>query len=116
MADAKQEMTWTTVSTTDDAPPETKISFDMLGDEFTGSYLGMRVIEPSDGERPYKQARFEHDGTFYFTNAGHSLREGLKSVRVGSLVRVTYAQDLDTGQESPMKVFRVEVGRLSRNT
>lgn len=116
-----QEMNWTTVSE-GDQEPETKIVFDSLGDEFTGKFLGTRMVEAQDpNDRPYQQARFEgigenDSGTVYFTNLGHSLRTGLKDVRAGSIVRVTYTDDLDTGQASPMKTFRVEVGRLSRNT
>jgi hypothetical protein len=118
MADAKQEMTWTTVSDEAANEPETKIVFDQVGDEFTGKYLGMRMVEPSDpAEQPYRQARFERaEGELFFTNTGHSLRTGLKDVRVGSMVRITYTDNLDTGQASPMRIFRVEVGRLSRNT
>lgn len=124
-----QEMTWTTVSDSSAQEPETKIVFDQIGDEFTGIYLGTRQVEPADiTERPYTQARFQgvtEDGertdTVYFTNMGHSLRQGLREVRTGSLVRITYTDDLDTGQASPMKGFRIEVarqaaGKLSRNT
>lgn len=121
MAESKApETTWTTVST-GEAEPETKIVFDSIGDEFVGVYLGMRVVDPQDiTEKPYQQARFQgvgsDEGTVYFTNAGFSLRAGLRDVRKGSLVRLTWESELDTGQSSPMKVFRVEVGKLSRNT
>lgn len=118
-----QEMTWSTVADgTADTAEETKIVFDSVGDEFTGLYLGMRLVEPSDGSSPYKQARFqgmpETDAAaeLYFTNANHSLREGLKDVRKGTPVRLTFTDEIDTGQASPMKVFRIETGKLSRNT
>lgn len=124
-----QEMTWTTVSDSTEQEPETKIVFDTIGDEFTGYFLGTRVIEPADiTEKPYRQARFEgvdnegeKTGEVFFTNMGFSLREGLKTVRAGSLVRITYTDDTDTGQASPMKGFRIEVARpsqskVSRNT
>lgn len=117
-------ISWSTVSDASAQEPEVKIVFDTLGDEFTGIYLGFRVVEPAGiTESPYRQARFQgvtEDGektdTVYFTNMGFSLREGLKDVRAGSLVRITYTDDLDTGQASPMKGFRIEVGKLSRNT
>lgn len=124
-----QEMTWTTVSDTSEQEPESKIVFDQIGDEFTGYFLGTRVVEPADiTEKPFSQARFEgvdeqgeKTGTVYFTNMGYSLRQGLKDVRAGSLVRITYVADTDTGQASPMKEFRIEVARVgqskvSRNT
>jgi hypothetical protein len=89
--------------------PETKIVFDTFGDKFTGVYLGMREVPSNDGG--YKQARFQVDGEIYFTNANHSLREGLKSVRNGTTTRITYTSDLDTGMAQPMRVFMVEVAR-----
>jgi hypothetical protein len=103
------EPQWKTVSGDDDVE-ETKIVFDTIGDSFTGIYLGQRTIEPSDPtERPYSQARFENEDGIFFTNMGFSLRKGLKDVRVGKLVRVTFSSEMDTGQDSPMKVFKVEV-------
>jgi hypothetical protein len=106
------DTTWTKVSEEDQ--PETKIVFDTIGDEFTGKYLGTRTVEPNDPEeRPYTQARFETDEGLFFVNTNHSLRSGMKNVRAGSLVRLTYTDNLDTGQASPMRVFRVEVGRVS---
>lgn len=117
MADAKtgtapQDDEFVTVSDPQNAEPETKIVFDTIGDNFTGIYLGMRDQSNSDGS--YKQARFEAvdgSGEVYFTNANYSLRDGLKTVRNGSKVRITYTDDLDTGQASPMRVFKVEVAR-----
>lgn len=114
MAQAKgqTEPQWVTVSS-DQEQEETKIVFDTIGDQFIGKFLGTRTIEPSDpSERPYVQARFEGtDGEVYFTNLGYSLRKGLRDVRAGHMVRVTYSDDLDTGQASPMKVFKVEVSK-----
>lgn len=89
--------------------PETKVVFDTINDQFTGVYLGMREVPSNDGS--YKQARFELNGEVYFVNANHSLREGLKTVRNGSTVRLTYTSDLDTGMAQPMRVFKVEVAR-----
>lgn len=102
------EYDFTTVST-GEIVPETKIVFDTIDDSFTGKYLGMREVPNSEGN--YKQARFDDQGDIYFVNANHSLREGLKSVRIGSIVRITYVDDLDTGQAQPMRIFKVEVAR-----
>jgi hypothetical protein len=95
------------------AEPETKMVFEVFGDQFTGIYLGMRNIPSADGG--YQQARFEKDGETFFTNANFSIRDGLKSVRNGAKVRLTYVNDLDTGQASPMRVYTVEVARVTRS-
>lgn len=89
--------------------PETKIVFDTFGDTFTGTYLGMRSITNDQGS--YQQARFQTDDGIFFTNANYSLKEGLKSVRTGTITRVTFVNDLDTGQASPMRIFTIEVSR-----
>lgn len=89
--------------------PETKIVFDTIGDQFTGNYLGTRTMNNPDGS--YQQARFEMNGETFFANANFNLREGLKNVRPGSKVRITYTNDLDTGQSLPMRIFKVEVAR-----
>src|ERR1039458_143637 len=94
--------------------PETKIVFEVIGDSFTGMYLGMRSMNNPDGN--YQQARFEKDGEIFFVNANHSLKDGLKTVRNGAKTRITYANDLDTGQALPMRIYTVEVSRSSRVT
>lgn len=102
------EYDFTTVSS-GEVIPETKIVFDTIDDSFTGKYLGMRTVPNAEGN--YQQARFENDGEIYFVNANHSLREGLAKVRTGSVTRITYTDDLDTGQPQPMRIFKVEVAR-----
>jgi hypothetical protein len=91
------------------AEPEIKIVFDTIGDSFTGTYLGSRTMDNQDGS--YIQYRFEKDNEIYFVNANYNLRQGFKTVRAGSKVRITYTDDLDTGQASPMRCFKVEVAR-----
>jgi hypothetical protein len=107
MAQEKAEE-FVTVST-GEVKPETKIIFDTKGDSFTGIFLGMRQMDNPEGS--YQQARFENNGEIYFVNANFNLRDGLKNVRAGSKVRVTYTNDLDTGQVKPMRCFKVEVAR-----
>jgi hypothetical protein len=94
------------------AEPETKIVMEVFGDTFTGNYLGMRNVPSADGG--YQQARFESDGETFFINANFSLKDGLKSVRNGAKTRITYVHDLDTGQLSPMRVYTIEVARVTR--
>jgi hypothetical protein len=91
------------------AEQETKIVIDTLGDSFTGKYLGMRDIPTANGS--YQQARFELDGDIYFVNANYSLRDGLSKVRTGTVTRFTWTDELDTGQEMPMRIFKVETKR-----
>lgn len=104
---------WTTVSSGEDVEldQETKIVFEEIGDEITGEYLGLRELRDSDTGRPYFQARFRIDGEVCFCRANHSMKEGLKTVAIGSLTRVIYAADVDTGQANPMRSFTVQVNR-----
>ena len=107
-----QDIQWSTISEgAQESQEETKIVFDTIGDAFVGTYLGMREIDGENGK--YKQARFEDEtGNIYFCNANYDLRNGLKTVRAGSLVRVEYVADVSTGHpDNPMRAFRVQVGR-----
>lgn len=110
--DNTPQVSWTTVSE-EGSEEENKIVFENVGDSFEGTFLGTRVQENADGN--YTQARFQAGEDVYFTNLGYSLRKGLQSVRVGSLVRITFTGEQDTGQASPMRIFRVEVAKLSRS-
>lgn len=90
--------------------PEIKLIFEEFGDEFEGIYLGMRTIPSQDGG--YSQARFKGDDSVtYFCNANYSLKDALSKVRANSRVKVRYDSDLDTGQESPMRIFLVFVAK-----
>lgn len=110
---------WTTVSDGNVAAQEqeTKIVFEEYGDEFIGEYLGLRHLTDRESGRPYQQARFRDDnGEICFCRANHSLKEGLEKVRIGSRTRVVYVDDVDTGMESPMRAFTVQVSSLARST
>lgn len=102
---------WVTV--TREREPETKVTFDVIGDQFTGTYLGTRTIPRDDGN--FTQWRFEAEGEYYFINPLATLREAFQNIRAGSRVRIEYVDDQDTGQASPMKVFRVDVAKPSRH-
>jgi hypothetical protein len=105
---------WIVVSEEDSE--ETKIVFDTVGDSFTGVYLGPRRIENEDGS--FMQHRFAVGTDKYFTNGNHSMNTGLSQVTKGSLVRVTWTGEKDTGRPDPMRVFRVEKSKIrpKRNT
>jgi hypothetical protein len=82
---------------------ESQLVFDTIGDEWIGTFLGMEQV----GSKGMWQAHFEQDGDLYFTNTGYDLRKKLEKVPVKSLVKMRYDADQDTGQDKPMKVFKV---------
>jgi hypothetical protein len=99
---------WKTVS--EDEVDETKIVFEVIGDVYVGRYLGSRVLSNADGN--YTQLRFESvDGGYYFTNANYSLHKSFTDMRPGTTVRITFVDEKDVGQRSPMRVFRVDTRR-----
>jgi hypothetical protein len=110
---------WNTISE-GNAEPETKIVMEEIGDKFRGIYLGMRQMPANENGAGYQQARFEGvdnsgingTGEVYFINANYSLRDGLKTVRTGTLTQFEWVDELDTGQSQPMRVFRVETARI----
>lgn len=108
-----EEIQWETVNSPDDTP-QSKIVFDTIGDEFTGTFQGERVIPSQDGD--YTQYLFENELGRCFVNANYSLREGMRHVRKGNLVRITFTSEVDTGQESLMKQYQVQIGRRPRPT
>lgn len=98
---------WVTVS--EDELNETKWNFEILGESLTGEYLGSRTLDNRDGA--YTQYRFRVGEDIYFINGNYSLSRGMGNVRTGSLCRITYVTDKDTGQATPMRIFTVEVAR-----
>ena len=101
------EYEFVTVSSADQTVQENKIQFEMIGDTWTADkYLGMRDMGS------YEQARFQKGTEIFFVNANYSLRDGLKNVRPNTgPVRLTFTEEVDTGQAQPMRVFTVEVAR-----
>jgi len=99
---------WGDVSTPE--VDEVKFNFDVLGDQFTGIYLGQRTSQNERGS--YLQYRFEgEDGITYFINGNFNLTNSMKNVRINQLTRITWVDEKDTGQATPMRIFKVEVGR-----
>lgn len=86
-----------------DVPEESQLSFTEVGQEFIGQFLGW-----SETKTGIVQAHFENAEGAWFTNCGDNLKRQLKKIQVGWLVRIVYDSDLDTGQASPMKQFRVQ--------
>lgn len=88
---------WTDVVT------ESQIVFDTIGDTFTGIFVGW-----SETDGGIAQAHFRNDDGEFFTNCGWSLKQQLKAVKKGSLTKLTFTSEQDTGQPSPMRIFRVQ--------
>lgn len=108
MATSDPTPEWTTVS--EEEVDEDKFQFDMIGEELIGTYLGTRTLSNDNGG--YTQYRYElSDGQYVFVNGNYSLQAGMRNVRIGSLCRVTYIADKDTGQASPMRIYRVDVAK-----
>lgn len=86
---------------------ESQLVFDTIGDEWTGRFMGLDQI----GSKGMWQAHFdgigELAGESYFTNAGYDLRKKLEKIPAKYIVKLRYDSDLPTGQDKPMKVFRV---------
>lgn len=102
---------WTTVSDGTAQPePETKIIFEEIGDEFVGEFLGYRHLTDRESGQNYSQARFRDTETneICYTRANHSMKEGLDRVAIGSLTKIIYVSDTDTGMPSPMRTFTVQ--------
>lgn len=98
---------WTTVS--EDEVDENKVVFENPGDAFIGTYLGKRTVTNADGS--YVQFRFRNDDGTFFMNGNYSLQRGMAEVREGRMCRITYTEDKDVGQKSPLRIFRVDVKR-----
>lgn len=88
---------WTDVVT------ESQIVFDTIGDTFTGIFIGW-----SETDGGIAQAHFKNGDGEFFTNCGWSLKQQLKAVKKGSLTKLTFTSEQDTGQPSPMRIFRVQ--------
>lgn len=103
-----QKDEWTEV--VNDQEFGTKIIFDTIGDEFIGLYKGSTLMHGEDGD--YYVYRFTgDDGEPYFMNGNYSLSSLMSKVRAGVMCRISYVEDRDTGQASPMRVFQVATRR-----
>ena len=95
---------WSTVS--EESP--TKIVFDTIGDVFTGTFKGKLHIEPPDGEDPFDVLTFRDDAGEFCSMGGYKLMQAFEEIPRETYCRITYVKNVDTGQPSPMKDFRVE--------
>jgi hypothetical protein len=117
MMSADTDTGWETVS--DESG--TLVNWEHPGESFVGTFIGTRHIVPPDAnsdDDEFDQQMFRAnpdatgDGEVLFAiNGGYKIREALKPEHEGRLIRITYVKDVDTGQPSPMKDFKVEVKR-----
>jgi len=105
--DELDESQWETISEED--VDEIKQSFDEIGESFTGVYDGFRQMETANGK--LTQYKFTVGELHYFINATYNLMQGMSQVNKGELTRITWVGERDTGQESLMKIFRVDVAK-----
>lgn len=88
----------------EDVPTETQMVFDTDGDRFEGRFAGW-----TESAKGIPQAHFtDAANAAFFVNCGWSLKSQLKPIKVGTMVRITRTGTQDTGQESPMVLFRVQ--------
>lgn len=101
--------------------------FESLGDKVEGIYKSRRrnpAKTGQNGERFKEQTLYdvadEKTGEIQFTIAGNwDLDNKMKQVKIGSYIRVTYASDEDTSNNtniSPMKVYKVEHGPAEKKS
>lgn len=95
-----------------------QITFDTIGDCLVAIYLGQEVInfEVTDKEgevhpKSFTQLRFMLPGDNpAVVNAGYDLLVAYKDVPRYHLTRTQFLKEVDVGQQSPMKSYRVDVG------
>ena len=85
-----------------DVDEEQQMVFDTVGDVFIGKY------DSKDMAGKIPQGHFSNDAGNYFSNLGHDLNRKLSKVPFGSLVRIELVDRMDTGQATPMNVFKVQ--------
>lgn len=91
----------------EDVVTESQVKLDTDGDEFIGTMQGW-----SETETGIAQAHFVSDGIgACFINCGWHLKMLLKEVRKGTLVRILRTGTQDTGQKTPMVLYKVQTKR-----
>lgn len=87
-----------------EVPTETQILFPEDGDEFVGVFQGWSSTE----NKNIPQAHFMNDEMGAgFINVGASLKQQLKDVKPGTQTRIRRMGTRDTGQATPMVLFKV---------
>lgn len=105
---------WDTAS--EESP--TRITFDEIGDVFTGVKMGKQEL-PADDGGTYVQYLFRatgmteqgiEDGELCGINESYKLKP-LGDIEDGKLCRIEYVKDVEVGRPQPMKDFRIQTKR-----
>lgn len=93
-----------------------KVTFDEVGDVFTGILTGSRLVEFDDKESHHEFTVYQfksqgvdglEDGTLCDIQESFKLKP-LAEVKTGRLVRVTRTRDVEVGRPQPMKDYRIQ--------
>ena len=104
---------WETAS--EESP--TRITFDQIGDVFTGIKTGSQELPGDDA--PYTQYLFRavgmtklgiEDGELCGINESYKLKP-LGEIEDGKMCRIEYVKDVEVGRPQPMKDFRIQTKR-----
>jgi hypothetical protein len=92
------------------------LSFENEGDQFVGTYVGSRQIEPDgwDEKDYFLQHQFRDDaGMLHVINGGYKLNESLTPDVEGKKVRITRTADVEINDpgKNAMKDYRIEVAK-----
>jgi hypothetical protein len=88
----------------EEVPSESQITFPEDGDEFVGTFVGWSTTPGKN----IPQAHFTNDDLGQgFVNCGFSLKQQLRDVKPGTLVKIRRTGTQDTGQDTPMVLFKV---------
>ena len=86
-----------------------------IGENFVSEYQGVVVVTDEAGKAYNRHSFRSADGELYSINGKYKIDLGLADVKSGTIVRLTYVKDVPIqGQPSPMKDFRVEVGKAKK--
>ncbi len=83
------------------------VRFTGFGQKVVGTYVKRREREGRFGREIVADIRDE-GGDIKAVVLTQDLIAKMAKVSIGSMVRITYVQDLDVGQRSPMRIFDVE--------
>lgn len=106
--------TWTNTPDDDwdEVSGETQVKFDTVGDAFTGYYEGMDPALPTGIVQAHFHGTRDFAGADYFINVGRDLQSKLKKIHIRpgqkTEVRIELMDFMDTGQPSPMAVYKVQ--------
>ncbi len=110
ITDTDQAIQWTEVST--DFP--VRVVFEYAGEEFIGTYIRSEIVTPSDLDRsPFAVFLLLGRDNVLYSVSGTKLASVFEDIEEGSLVRIVYKGEVDTGRGSPMRDYQVFVARTA---